>query len=88
VSELGSRAVVSAEVSHVIVRGCTRCQHPRTIGESCAGCGNPEPPLVCDLGVTSAEYRNPLRRFWWRAAGRHLANRRIARANAQAATLR
>jgi hypothetical protein len=68
--------VVSAEVSHVIIRGCTRCQHQRVIGQPCTGCGNPEPPVVHDLGVQSYTHRNPLRRLWWRLARQPAAARR------------
>lgn len=82
------RAVASAEVSHVIVRGCTECQHPRVIGEPCARCGNPRAPRVERIGVTNADYRNPVRRLWWRLARRHVANWRVRRANASAARLR
>jgi hypothetical protein len=80
VSDFRARPVVSAEVSHVIVRACTRCQHPRVIGTPCAGCGNPEPPVVHDLGVQAATYRNPLKRLWWHVARQPLATRRAHQA--------
>jgi len=82
------RAVASAEVSHVIVRACTECQHRRVTGEPCAGCGNPRESHVDRVGVTNASYRNPLRQMWWRIVRRHVANWRVRRANADAATLR
>lgn len=73
--------VSAGEVSHVIVRACADCRSPRRIGEPCGGCGNPNPPEVTHLGVVAATYRNPLRQAWWTLAGRHLADRRIRRAN-------
>lgn len=75
-SEAAARSVSKAEVSHVIVRGCTRCSGPREVGQPCASCGNPEPPVVHDLGVQSFTHRNPLRRLAWRVCGQHLAARR------------
>jgi len=75
------RTATQVEVSHVIVRGCARCQHPRTIGQCCAGCGNPDPPVVHDLGVQAATYRNPIRRAWWALAGQHAAARRARQAS-------
>lgn len=74
-----------AEVSAVIIRACTRCQGPREQGKPCAGCGNPDPPVVTDLGVISATYRNPLRRLWRHVTGDPLSRRRIANANRHAA---
>jgi hypothetical protein len=74
------RAWTRVEVSHVIVRACARCQHPREIGEPCAGCGNPEPPVVHDLGVQAYTHRNPLKRWAWHLAGQHLAARRARQA--------
>lgn len=77
-----------AELADVrIVRACTRCGHQRAEGEPCAGCGNPEPPLVHRLGVQSAVYRNPLRQAWWNLTGSRLAARRARKANAEAARL-
>lgn len=70
------QAWTSVEVSHVIVRACVRCQHPREQDKPCAGCGNPEPPVVHDLGVQSFTHRSPLRRLSWRLFGQHLAARR------------
>ncbi len=84
-SEAAGRAWTKVEVSHVIVRACVRCQHPRQTGVPCAGCGNPEAPVVHDLGVQSYTHRNPLRRLAWRVAGQHLAARR-ARLAAQYVT--
>ena len=83
-----ARIIASAEVSHVIVRACALCSGPRTVGEPCADCGNPDPPQVDRVGVVAAAYRNPLRRAWWRLAGRHLANARIRRVNRSADRLR
>ena len=78
----------SAELTDVmIVRACIRCQHTREAGQPCAGCGNPEPPLVHKLGTQSATYRNPLRQAWWDLAGSRLARRRTRKANAAAARL-
>lgn len=34
-----------------------------------------------DLGLISGQYRNPLRRLWWRLMGAPRANRRIRAAN-------
>lgn len=75
-TDVTARAWAKVEVSHVIVRACTRCGHPRETGVPCAGCGNPEPPVVHDLGVQAYTHRNPLKRLAWRLAGQHLAARR------------
>jgi len=77
---MSARAWSRVEVSHVIVRACTRCQHPREQGTPCEGCGNAEPPVVHDLGVQSYTHRNPLKRFGWWAVGQHLAARRARQA--------
>lgn len=34
-----------------------------------------------DLGTVSAYYANPIKRTWWRLAGRRRANARIRKAN-------
>jgi hypothetical protein len=78
----------SIEVSHVIVRACTTCEGPRTIGEPCENCGNLTPPVVHDLGVTSGVYKDEGVRGLWERVGRLAADRRIRRANTQAALLR
>ena len=78
--DLTARSVREAAVSHVLVRGCARCQHPRVVGEPCAGCGNPEPPVVHELGVQSYYHRNPLRRAWWSLIGQRQAARRAREA--------
>lgn len=39
---------------------------------------------VEDLGQIGGEYRNPLRRTWWRLIGQPAAERRIRRANDRA----
>lgn len=83
-----TRAISSGTVSHVIIRGCTRCQSQRVIGEPCAGCGNPEPPEVTKLGVVSATYRNPIKRAWWALVRAPMADRRIRRAAARTLELR
>lgn len=80
-SDMSARAITSAEVSHVIVRGCTACGHPREVGVPCAGCGNSGAPVVHDLGVQSAYYRNPLRRLAWFLHGQRRAARRARSAN-------
>lgn len=78
----------AAELADVrIVRACSRCAHQRQEGAPCAGCGNPEPPVVHELGVQSAAYRNPLRQAWWDLAGSRMAARRARKANAAAARL-
>jgi hypothetical protein len=81
--ESRTRVVTSAEVRNVIVRACAVCGHGRVAGEPCAGCGNEAPPVVHDLGVQSAFYRNPVRRLGWLLIGQRLAARR-ARAAAKA----
>lgn len=73
------RAVTSVTVSHVIVRACAACGHPRQAGTPCAGCGNPDPPVVHELGQQAARYRNPFRQAWWRYAGAPAAARRARR---------
>lgn len=80
-------AVASAEVRHVIVRACADCGASRQIDTACAGCGNPDPPAVDDLGIVTAVYRDPVRRAVWRLVRKPLANRRIRRANARATQL-
>lgn len=34
-----------------------------------------------DLGVVTAEYKNPIRQLWWTTVGRPRANARIRREN-------
>jgi hypothetical protein len=80
-------AVSSAEVRHVIVRACATCGAARQLDAACAGCGNESPPLVHDLGVVTAVYRNPVRRAVWRLVRKPLADRRIRRANVRATQL-
>lgn len=75
-----AKSIQSAEVSAVVVRACG-CGHQREVGKPCGGCGNPEPPVVHDLGIISATYKNRRRRWWWLAVGQYLANARIRRAN-------
>lgn len=83
-SDANTEAIASAEVRHVIVRGCSLCESPRTVGTPCLDCGNTAPATVVDLGVVSASYRNPIRQFWWDRIGQPLAERRIRRANRRA----
>lgn len=83
-----TEAVASAEVSHVIIRACSKCGGRRELDTACAGCGNREAPEVSDLGVVIATYSNPLRRVAWHLVGKPLAERRIRRANARAIRLR
>lgn len=70
-----------AEVTAVIIRACAVCGSPRDLERPCAGCGNPEAPVVTDLGLVSASYRNPLRRWWRHVMGEPAARRRIGNAN-------
>lgn len=79
---------ISATVSHVITRACTTCGGPRTQGEPCAQCGNLAPPIVHDLGVVAAAYRDPAARDLWSRVGRVAAELKIKQANAQGALLR
>lgn len=78
-----ARAVTSVTVTHTIVRACTTCGHPRQAAAPCAGCGNPDPPVVHDLGVQAARYRNPLRQAWWRYIGAPAAARRARTARGE-----
>lgn len=78
----------SIEVSQVIVRACTTCGGPRTQDAPCTSCGNVRPPIVHDLGVVHGVYRDSGLRGLWERVGRSAAERRISRANAQAALLR
>lgn len=80
-------AVSSAEVRHVIIRACTTCGARRQPDEPCTGCGNENPPVVDDLGIVTAVYRDPVRRAVWRLVRKPLADRRIRRANARASQL-
>lgn len=80
-------AVSSAEVRHVIVRACTECGAARQLDTACAGCGNDVPPVVHDLGIVTAVYRNPVRRAVWRLVRKPLADHRIRRANVRASQL-
>jgi len=73
-------ALSSAEVKAEIVRACTRCSGPRTIGEPCGTCGNRKPPEVTRLGVVSATHKRWWRRLWWSAVQKPLADRRIRNA--------
>ena len=70
-----------AEVTAVIIRACALCGSPRSLEAPCAGCGNPDAPVVTDLGMVSASYRNPLRRLWRHVVGEPAARRRIEQAN-------
>lgn len=75
----------AAELTDVrIVRACVRCGHTRAEGEPCAGCGNPDPPVVDHLGTQSASYSSPLRQAWWDLVGSRLAARRARKVNAAA----
>lgn len=76
-----AQSELAATVSAVIVRACVRCGGKREAGAPCAGCGNPEPPVVHDLGVQSAFFTNPVKQAAWVAIGQHRAARRAARAN-------
>ena len=80
-------AVASAEVRHVIVRACTECGATRQLDTACASCGNSVPPVVDDLGIVTAIYRNPVRRAVWRLVRKPLADYRIRRANVRASQL-
>lgn len=73
---LFARTVTKATVTHVIVRACVNCQHPRETGKPCAGCGLTDPPVTHDLGVQSYAHRNPFKRLGWWAVGQRLAARR------------
>lgn len=81
-------SISTAEVRQVIVRACQACGAGRHLGEPCAVCGNPLAPTVEDLGVVTAQYRNPLRQAWWQLVGKPLADRRVRRANRRATNLR
>jgi hypothetical protein len=78
---LASARISAVSVAHVIIRACTACGAPRQLDTPCAGCGNTAPPVVHDLGVVAAHYRNPLRRAWWLLARQPLSRLRIRRAN-------
>lgn len=80
-------AVSSAEVRHVIIRACTTCGAARQLDTPCAGCDNSAPPVVHDLGIVTAVYRDPVRRAVWRLVRKPLADRRIRRANVRATQL-
>jgi len=75
-----ARPVTRAVVSHVIVRACQGCGHPREAGAPCAGCGLADPPVMHELGVQAATYRNPVKRLWWHLIGQRAAARRARRA--------
>lgn len=78
------RAVTAVELRNVIVRGCVDCGAPRQIDTPCGHCGLTDPPLVHDLGVMSARYKNPFRQAWWRFVRAPAAARRARRANQSA----
>ena len=80
-SEMTGRAITKVEVSHVIVRACTHCQHPREQGKPCAGCGNPDAPVVHDLGVQAFDSRDPAHMSLWRRFGERLAAARAEAAS-------
>jgi len=82
-SDANTEAIASAEVSHIIVRGCA-CGSPRTPGVPCANCGNTAPPEIVNLGVVTANYRNPFRQALWVCVRKPLAELRIRRANRRA----
>jgi hypothetical protein len=87
-SVAATRAIAAGEVSHILIRGCTRCQSQRIIGEPCGTCGNPDPPEATRLGIVSAVYRNPIKRIWWTTVRGPLADRRIRKAGARTLELR
>jgi len=73
----------SATVAAVVIRACG-CGYKRELGSPCGFCGNTDPPVVHDLGIVSATYKNRAKRLWWNAVGQHRASRRIRRANRSA----
>jgi hypothetical protein len=75
------------EVSHVIIRACTVCGGSRTIGDPCGSCGNLQPPIIHDLGVTSGVYKDTGLQGLWDRVGKLAADRRIQRANSEARLL-
>lgn len=79
--EASAKATESITLRSVIVRACVLCGGKRQLGKSCAGCGNPEPAVVHDLGVQAASYKNPVKQLGWITVGQHLAARRARRAN-------
>ena len=78
---MAARAATTVSVSHVIIRACTRCGHPREQGVPCGGCGNPDPPVVHDLGVQAFASDDPERMDRWVREGQYAA---AARAEAAA----
>lgn len=74
-----ARAVTSATISHLIIRACRSCGHPRQLDTPCQGCGLTDPPQTYDLGVQAATYRNPILRAAWTLFGSRAATRRATR---------
>lgn len=81
-----ARTVTRVEVANMIVRGCVDCGHARQLDAPCGGCGLADPPVVHDLGVQSATYRNPARRLWWHLIRKPAAIRRARAANQHVST--
>lgn len=73
--------ITSATLRPVIVRACVKCGGKRVLDSACAGCGNPAPPVVHDLGIQAAYYSDPLKQFAWSSFGQFLARRRAKQAN-------
>lgn len=76
-----AQAPSSATLRPVIVRACVKCGGKRQLDTPCADCGNPDAPVVHDLGIQAAYYKNPLKQLWWETVGQRLAARRAAKAN-------
>lgn len=74
-------AGTNAVLRPVIVRACVKCGGKRQLDTPCADCGNPDAPVVHDLGVQAASFTNPAKQFAWDTFGSLLAARRAHKAN-------
>lgn len=71
----------NATLHPVIVRACVKCGGKRAIGAPCADCGNPDQPVIHDLGIQAASFTNPAKQLAWDTVGSRLAARRARKAN-------
>lgn len=71
----------NATLRPVIIRACVKCGGSRQMGAPCAGCGNPDQPVIHDLGIQAASFTNPAKQLAWDLVGSRLAARRAHKAN-------
>ena len=78
---MNANTPVSATMSAVIIRACAKCGGKREQDKPCATCGNEKSPVVHELGVQAAWYRDPIKNLRWLLSGQHKAAQRAELAN-------